>query len=70
MANGFQVEDFYEVLGVPDFAELDVLREAYRKLALLLHPDKNRRPTATEEFQRLGRAWDTLRDPERRVAYD
>lgn len=69
MANS-SVEDYYLFLGVPDFAELECVREAYKKLALLLHPDKNPSSTATEDFQKLGIAWETLRDPVKRAEYD
>ena len=70
MESKSQVEDFYGLLGVSDFAELECVREAYKRLALQLHPDKNSSPTATEDFQKLGIAWETLRDPVKRAAYD
>eukprot|EP00928_Gymnodinium_smaydae_P013292 TRINITY_DN14861_c0_g1_i2.p2 TRINITY_DN14861_c0_g1~~TRINITY_DN14861_c0_g1_i2.p2 ORF type:complete len:430 (-),score=91.44 TRINITY_DN14861_c0_g1_i2:392-1681(-) len=62
---------FYQILGVPPTAELDEIKLSYKKLALKLHPDKNRDdPNATERFQELQEAYDVLQDPERRKAYD
>lgn len=69
-SNSFQVENLYALLGVPDFAELEITREAYKRLALLWHPDKNPSANATEEFQKLAVAWETLRDPIKRAEYD
>jgi len=62
---------YYQILGVPPNANSDDIKNSYRKLALKLHPDKNRDdPNATERFQELAEAYEVLIDPERRQAYD
>ncbi len=63
-------DDYYEVLGVAPDAPLQVIRESYRRLALRVHPDKNLHTNTTEHFQRLGRAYDELKDPKRREAFN
>ena len=64
--------DLYALLGVPADADGDTLRAAYRALAKLHHPDLADDATAasTEQFIRIQEAYDVLRDPERRAAYD
>lgn len=64
---------FYEVLGVERSCTLDQLRSAYRKLALKHHPDKaqpEERKEATERFQIILEAYETLKDPHERAWYD
>jgi hypothetical protein len=62
---------YYQILGVPPNANSEDIKNSYRKLALKLHPDKNRDdPNATERFQELAEAYEVLIDPERRQAYD
>mmetsp|Transcript_80950 Transcript_80950/g.182656 ORF Transcript_80950/g.182656 Transcript_80950/m.182656 type:complete len:532 (+) Transcript_80950:138-1733(+) len=62
---------YYQILGVPPNANADDIKNQYRKLALKLHPDKNRDdPNATERFQELQEAYEVLSDAERRTAYD
>eukprot|EP00408_Alexandrium_pacificum_P066266 CAMPEP_0171174218 /NCGR_PEP_ID=MMETSP0790-20130122/10615_1 /TAXON_ID=2925 /ORGANISM="Alexandrium catenella, Strain OF101" /LENGTH=618 /DNA_ID=CAMNT_0011639087 /DNA_START=9 /DNA_END=1862 /DNA_ORIENTATION=+ len=62
---------YYQILGVPPNASGDDIKNQYRKLALKLHPDKNRDdPNATERFQELQEAYEVLSDAERRTAYD
>jgi molecular chaperone DnaJ len=63
--------DFYEVLGVPRDASNDDIKKAYRKLAMKYHPDRNSGDKAAEEqFKELAEAYDVLRDPRKREAYD
>ena len=63
--------DFYDVLGVPrDCSEADV-KKAYRKLAMECHPDRNNGDKAAEErFKLVTEAYEVLRDPQKRAAYD
>ena len=63
-------QDHYSILGVPRNASPDQLRRAYREAAQLLHPDKNIAPGETELFLDVGRAYETLIDPETRAVYD
>ena len=62
--------DFYDILGVDKKAEEPALKKAYRMLALRVHPDKNRAPSAQEAFKKVGTAYATLIDPQKRRHYD
>ena len=62
--------DYYEVLGVKRDASEKDIRQAYRKLARKYHPDVSKEGNAKEKFQEVSEAYETLRDKEKRAAYD
>ena len=63
--------DFYAVLGVERTAADDDIKKAYRKLAMTNHPDRNGGSKEHEEkFKAITEAYDVLRDPQKRAAYD
>jgi molecular chaperone DnaJ len=62
--------DYYEVLGVQKNASKEEIKNAYRKLALQYHPDRNKDPTAEEKFKELSEAYAVLSDDEKRKRYD
>jgi len=63
-------QDLYEILQVSPRADPAVIEAAYRVLARRYHPDRSRVPDATSRMARLNAAWELLRDPDRRAAYD
>jgi molecular chaperone DnaJ len=62
--------DYYEVLGVSKTASKDEIKDAYRKLALQYHPDRNKAPDAEEKFKEISEAYAVLSDDEKRTEYD
>jgi curved DNA-binding protein len=63
-------KDYYSVMGVDRKASDEEIKKAYRKLARKYHPDVSKEPGAEEKFKELGEAYETLKDPEKRAAYD
>ncbi|HEX5724549.1 MAG TPA: molecular chaperone DnaJ [Longimicrobiaceae bacterium] len=65
------MRDYYEILGVARTAEAEVIKKAYRKLALEHHPDRNGGDKEAEEkFKEATEAYEVLRDADKRAAYD
>ena len=65
-----QFKDYYRVLGVSRDASQDDIKRAYRKLARKYHPDVSKETDAEARFKELGEAYEVLKDPEKRAAYD
>src|SRR5258708_11282367 len=64
-------QDYYELLGVNRTASADDLKKAFRKLAMQHHPDRNQGDKDAErKFKDLNHAYDILKDPDKRAAYD
>jgi curved DNA-binding protein len=64
------VEDYYKTLGVTKNATDKEIQKAYRKLAHKYHPDSNKTKEAEEKFKKINEAYNVLKDPEKRKAYD
>ncbi|KAI3976036.1 hypothetical protein MKX01_016719 [Papaver californicum] len=62
--------DWYGILGVNPSADDDTVRKKYRKLALMLHPDKNKSIGAEGAFKLISEAWSLLSDKAKRIIYD
>ena len=63
-------KDYYATLGLPRDANADDIKKAYRKLAHKYHPDVSKDPAGEEKFKELAEAYQTLKDAEKRAAYD
>ena len=63
-------KDYYAILGVPREASDEELKKAYRRLARKYHPDVSKEKNAKERFQEASEAYETLKDKEKRAAYD
>ena len=65
-----QFKDYYDVLGVAPEASEAELKTAYRKLARKYHQDVSKEAGAEDKFKAVNEAWEALKDPQRRRAYD
>jgi len=65
-----EYKDYYKTLGVERKASADEIKRAYRKLARKYHPDVSKEANATDKFKELGEAYEVLKDPEKREAYN
>jgi curved DNA-binding protein len=62
--------DYYEILGLERGASQEDIKRSYRKLARKYHPDVSKHADAEDRFKELGEAYEVLKDPEKRAAYD
>ena len=63
-------QDYYKILGVERNANQDEIKKAYRRSARKYHPDVSKEKNAEERFKELGEAYEVLKDPEKRSAYN
>ncbi|KAH7647985.1 hypothetical protein FG379_000768 [Cryptosporidium bovis] len=65
-----KAKNYYDTLGITKNADDSTIKKAYKKLALQLHPDKCKAPSAEEAFKKIALAFQTLSDSEKRENYD
>ena len=65
-----EFKDYYVTLGIDQSASAEEIKRAYRKQARKFHPDVSKEPNAEDRFKEVGEAYEVLRDPEKRQAYD
>lgn len=64
------MQDYYSILKVDPYASFEEVRAAYKRLAILTHPDRSRHPQATQQMQLINEAFEVLGDREKRSQYD
>jgi curved DNA-binding protein len=65
-----EFKDYYAIMGLSRDATAEQIKQSYRKLARKFHPDVSKEPDAEKRFKEIGEAYEVLRDPEKRAAYD
>lgn len=65
-----EFKDYYATLGVEPSAGEAEIKTAYRRLARKYHPDVSKEAGAEDKFKAVNEAYEALRDPEKRAAYD
>lgn len=65
-----EFRDYYQTLGLERAASADDIRKAYRRLARKYHPDVSKEADALERFKQMQEAYEVLKDPKKRAAYD
>lgn len=65
-----EYKDYYKIMGLAKTSTKDEIKRAYKKLARKYHPDVSKEKDAEIKFKELGEAYEVLKDPEKRAAYD
>ena len=65
-----EYRDYYQMLGVPRTAAAEDIKKSYRRLARKFHPDVSKEANAEQKFKEVQEAYEVLKDPEKRAAYD
>lgn len=65
-----EYKDYYQIMGVARNATQAEIKQTYRKLARQYHPDVSKEASAEARFKEIGEAYEVLKDPEKRAAYD
>jgi curved DNA-binding protein len=65
-----EFKDYYKTIGVKRDDKPEAIKQAYRRLARKYHPDVSKEPNAEERFKEVQEAYEVLKDPEKRGAYD
>src|SRR6201988_5238619 len=65
-----EYRDYYKVLGLARPATADEIKKAYQRLARKFHADVSKETNAEQKFKEVQEAYEVLKDPEKRAAYD